>query len=162
MDIISVYINENIRKENWDYLFVLPSEYKEKGLIRKQGLLLVWDHPYKCSGSVCTLRCVPSWISSRPKYKGCLEDLSYCVLMLTDALWLCQGSATYSISLSQFCSLQHLAGYSHPGWSPVVAVGYCSGFAGFLYVSRSSLSKILFKLFLVGLHLSLLRRQHIP
>lgn len=96
----SAYINENIKKENWDYLFVLPSKYKEIGLLREQSLLQAWEHLYKCSGSVCTPGCVPSWISSRPKNKGCLEDPSYCVWMLADALWLCQWSASYTPSAS--------------------------------------------------------------
>lgn len=63
----SVYINKNIKK-NWDNLFFLPSKYKKKDLITEQGLLLVWHHLYKCS--LRTPGCVPSWISSRPKYKG--------------------------------------------------------------------------------------------
>lgn len=48
----------------WEYLFfsVLPCKYKEIGLLRGRGLLHVWDHLYKCSGSVCTPGCVPGWM----------------------------------------------------------------------------------------------------
>lgn len=71
-------------------------------------------------------------------------------------------STLHSISLLQFCSLQHLAGYSHSGWSPVMIAGHCSGFAGFLHASMSCVSKILFEIIFSWLHLSLMRGQHIP
>lgn len=43
-----------------------------------------------------------------------------------------------------------------------MSVGHSFGFAGFLYVLMSSLSKILFEIIFASLHLSLLRRQLIP
>lgn len=89
--------------------------------------------------------------------------------MLTDSFWLCQWSASYTPAASytptasySFVAFNSLLGTHIQAGVLVVTAGHRSGFAGFLYMSRSSLSKILFEIVFGWLHLSLFRRQHIP